>query len=84
MKPVEIEGKIVEVKKTQTIKEYVEVEEQIVKIKSLDGDFIALKGVVGFMDDIIVDEFDGKVKTKLDVRVTVKRIQQTLNESTKE
>ena len=71
-----------QVTKTETIKEDTEVEEQVIKITTQDSEIITLKGPAGFMDDIIVDEADGEVKTKLDVQVTVKRTQQTLNEAT--
>ncbi len=83
MEKIKFEGKVIEVKKTETIKEDTEVEEQAVKITTLGLETITLKGPAGFMDDIIIDESDGEVKTKLAVEVTVKRIQKTLDEAVK-
>ena len=64
MKNVEFEGKVIEVKKTSTIKEDTEIEEQTVKIKTLEDEVFTIKGPVGFMDDIILDSKSKKVCTK--------------------
>lgn len=83
MKSVKFDGKVVQVKKTETIKEDTDVEEQVITISTQDSETITLKGPAGFLDDIIVDDADGEVKTKLDVQVSLKRTQQTLNEASK-
>lgn len=79
MKSIKFDGKVTQVKKTETIKEDTEVEEQVVTIITQDSETMTFKGPSGFMDEIIMDA-DGEVKTKLDVQVQLKRAQQTLNE----
>lgn len=83
MKKIKFEGKVIQVKKTETLKEDTDIEEQVVTITTTNQETITMKGPAGFLDDIIADDATGEVKTKIPVEIIVERTQKTLGEATK-